>query len=193
MSIFDRLKYGASEMMKDAAKTMAQSIGNKKETFTFTSLPESLAEMRSLPEAALDNPFQTAALTVCALCVYGADRAIGIEMLNWLKGPKPLTPYEISFLNDRFCDNQEYIPFSFFEGAVPDNDYTPRHPFTIVVESTAVSDDMGEGYMKLFMRSGGADSPRAVTLRRRGDGKWFLWDQYLMSGIRPPKSNDPWA
>jgi hypothetical protein len=47
--------------------------------------------------------------------------------------------------------------------------------------------------MKLFLRSGGADNPREVVLRKKGDGQWMLWDQFLLVGIRPPKSADPWA
>ena len=75
MSIFDRLKQSAV----DAAATAATAIGNKRETFTFAALPESLAQLQALPEAALDTPFQTAALTVLALCAYAADRQIGTD------------------------------------------------------------------------------------------------------------------
>ena len=85
MSIFDKLKSTA----KQAVNTAAQSVGNKRETFTFASLPESLAQMQALPEASLDTPFKTAALTVLALCAYAADKNIGTEMLNWLRGPRP--------------------------------------------------------------------------------------------------------
>ncbi len=66
MSIFDKLKSTAGQAVTAAAK----SIGSKRETFTFASLPESLAEMQALPEARLDTPFKTAALTVLALCAY---------------------------------------------------------------------------------------------------------------------------
>ena len=37
------------------------------------------------------------------------------------------------------------------------------------------------------------DSPRPIKLRRKGNGQWFLWEQYLMTGIRIPTSADPWA
>ena len=57
MGIFDKLKSTAQQAVNSAA----QSLGNKRETFTFTSLPESLAEMQALPEASLDTPFKTAA------------------------------------------------------------------------------------------------------------------------------------
>lgn len=188
MSIFDRLKQSAV----DAAATAATAIGNKRETFTFAALPESLAQLQALPEAALDTPFQTAALTVLALCAYAADRQIGTDMLNWLRGPRPLNGQEISFLNDRFRDGKTYLPFTYFAGSTPDNNYTPAQPYTIRVESNRVSGEE-QGYMKLFIPCGGADSPRPIKLRMKGDGKWLLWEQYLLTGIRTPKSDDPWA
>lgn len=80
MSIFDKLKNTEYQSVSTAVK----SAGNKRETFTFTALPESLAELQALPEASLDTPFKTAALTVLALCAYAADRNIGTDMLNWL-------------------------------------------------------------------------------------------------------------
>ena len=50
-----------------------------------------------------------------------------------------------------------------------------------------------EGYATLYMTSGGADSPRSVQLRKAKDGKWYLWDQFLLADIRQPDSADPWA
>ena len=187
MSIFDRLKSSATSAIGKAAS----SLGNKKETFTFAALPESLAQLQALPEASLDTPFKTAALTLCALCAYAADKQIGTEMLNWLRGPRPLSNQEISFLNDRFREGT-HVPFSYFNGATPANDYTPDQPFTVTVESNPYS-DANPGYMKLFLRSGGADNPREVVLRKKGDGQWLLWDQFLLVGVRQPKSADPWA
>lgn len=189
MGIFDKLKQSAM----DTVMASAASIGNKSETFTFTALPKNLAELQALPEAALDTPFQTAALTVLALCAYAANRQIGLEMLNWLRGPRPLNGQEISFLNDRFRDGKTYLPFTYFVGAIPDNNYTPTHPYTIRVESSHVSGEE-PGYMKLYIPCGGADAPRPIKLRQRGsDGKWFLWEQYLLTGVRTPKAADPWA
>ena len=185
MRIFDRFKQTA------AASGGPELSGYKKETFTFTCLPESLSELQALPEAALDTPFRTAALTVCALCAYVADKNTGIRMLNWLRGPRPLSNFEISFLDDRIRDGKLYVPFSYFAGAVPENDYMPTQPFTLNVESNPTSDD-AQGYFKVTLRSGGADSPRSIQLRQHGDGRWLLWEQYLMPDIRPPKSRDPW-
>ena len=192
MSIFDKLKRGASNIAKSATQSAVNAAGKKKETFTFAALPESLAQMQALPEATLDDPFKTAALTVCALCVYAADKNIGREMLDWLRGPRPLTPTDISFLNDRFRDGKTYVPFSYFNGATPANDYTPSEPFVLTIETNPYS-DANEGYKKLFVKSSGADNPREIILRRKGDGTWLLWDQMILVGIREPKSADPWA
>lgn len=106
MSIFDKLKNTAV----DPVKTTTDLNENKQETFLFPTLPESLAELQALPEASLSSPFQTAALTVCALCAYAVDKNIGIEMLNWLRGPRPLNGQDISFLNDRFRGGKTYLP-----------------------------------------------------------------------------------
>ena len=70
MGILDKLKSTAQQAVNSAA----QSAGNRRATFSFSALPESLAEMQALPEAGLDSPFKTAALTVLALCAYAAAR-----------------------------------------------------------------------------------------------------------------------
>lgn len=188
MSIFDNLKNTTPQTAAGDGQA-----GGERKIFTFQALPESLAEMQALPEASLDTPYKTAALTILALCAYAADKSIGTEMLNWLRGPRPLTGQDISFLNDRFRDGKTYLPFTYFVGAVPDNQYTPVLPYTVVIESNHIS-NAEAGYWKVFVPCGGADDPRPVKLRRRGsDGKWFLWEQYLLTGVRMPKAADPWA
>lgn len=191
MSIFDNLKKAGAAIGGAAAGITPNNGGNGAQTFTFAALPESLAQMQALPEANLDNPFKTAALTVCALCVYAANKGIGTEMLNWLRGPRPLSPMDISFLNDRFREGH-HVPFSYFAGATPENDYTPTQPFTLTIEAGPYA-DANPGYKKLHIRSGGADNAREIVLRQKGDGTWLLWEQVLLLSIRQPKSADPWA
>lgn len=192
MSIFDQMKSKAQSQFKTAAQSAVRSLGNQKETFTFVALPESVEELRSLPEAAMDTPFKTAALTVCALCAFAAVPEIGTQMLNFLRGPRPLNGSDISFIKDRFRGDRSYIIFSYFAGATPENNYTPTQPYTVTVTSDAHSFDE-QGYARLYIACGGADSPRPVKLRKKGDGQWCLWEQYLLTDIRQPKANDPWA
>lgn len=188
MSIFDQLKKKAQTTVTNAVN----NLGNKSETFAFNALPENVEQMKSLPEASMDTPFKTAALTVCALCAFAASPDIGTQMLNYLRGPRPLTGNDISFIKDRFRGDRTYIPFSYLSGAIPSNDYTPNQPYTVTVTSDAHSYDE-QGYARLYIASGGADSPRPIKLRQKGDGQWCLWEQYLLTDIRQPKSSDPWA
>jgi len=189
MGLFDKLN---NKTPSESSKS--NELVKGKVTITFAALPESLAEMKALPEASLDSPFKTAALTICALCAYAADADIGIEMLNWLKGPEDLSAYDKSFLKDRYMQNKHYVPFSYFAGAVPANDYTPSTPFTITIEAGPYAYD-NEGYATLSIASGGADNPRTITLRKKAStGEWFV-NNYagILLGIRKAKSEDAWA
>ena len=118
MGLFDNLTNKAGNAVQSAGGQ------NKTVSVTFERLPEKLEEFKALPQAALQNPFDTAALTVLALCFYPQDKEL--------------------------C-------------------------------------------AKLFIRSGGADNPREVLLRLAKDGKWYLWEQFLLVGIRAPESSNPWA
>ena len=80
MGIFDQMKSKAQSQIKTAARSAMQNMGNQRETFTFTALPESVAQMQALPEAAMDTPFKTAALAVCALCA-GPFALLSVKML----------------------------------------------------------------------------------------------------------------
>ena len=189
MSFFNQMKNRAETV----ARSAVSNLGNKCETFTLRALPESVEQMRALPEAALDTPFKTAALTVLALCAFAADQAAGTELLNYLRGPRPLTGHDISFMKDRFRGGERnYIIFSYFAGATPENNYTPAQPYTVTVTSDPHSYDE-ENYARLYIACGGADSPRPIKLRKKADGQWCLWEQYLLTDIRQPKANDPWA
>ena len=174
---------------KSATNSEINTNGNKSETFTFQSLPESLDELKDLSEATLDTPFKTAALTLCALCAYSKDEEVGKEMLNWLKGPQPLSNAELQFLKERIT-GRTHVPFSYFAGAKPDNDYTPDEPFTLTISDNPYS-YQNQNYAVMHLKSGGADSPRQIKLRKKGN-QWFLWEQFVLVDIRAPKSADPW-
>ena len=189
----EKSKKRKSKKRKNKKKTTTNSDintgGNKSETFTFQSLPESLDELKELPEATLDTPFKTAALTLCALCAYSKDEEVGKEMLNWLKGPQPLSNAELQFLKERIT-GRTHVPFSYFAGAKPDNDYKPDEPFTLTISDNPYS-YQNQNYAVMHLKSGGADSPRQIKLRKKGN-QWFLWEQFVLVDIRAPKSADPW-
>lgn len=161
MGLFDSLKNQA----KGAVRNAVQSMGNKTEDIVFPTVPDSFAGFTVLPQAAMATPFQTAAMTVVALCVYPHSPDASIQMLNFLRGPRPLNGQEISFIRDRFRA-KDYVPRSYFSGATPQNDYTPQQPYTIRVIADHNS-FLTQGMAKLFIPSGGADSPRPSSCGRR--------------------------
>ena len=163
-------------------------------TVSFSALPESLSEMKALQESNLLQPQFTAALAVAALCVYPTDKETALQMLAFLQGPKELSVYDKQFIADRFR-GKDYVPRSYFAGATPENRYTPTQPYTITFfENPYSRSNIAQGYLILHVRSGGADSPRQITLRLKAStGQWFLWEQFLLSDIRMPIADDPWA
>lgn len=164
---------------------------NKTQTFGFVNLPRNIGELQDLPEAALATPYQTAALTVAVLCHYGAKPQEAMEMLNYLKGPQPLSNYEVQFLHDRLA-GKTYKPFSFLDGATPQNNYTPAQPYQITIFDGPYSFQEA-GYATLMIRSSGVDNPRQIKLREKpSSGQWFLWENYLLSDMREPQPADLW-
>lgn len=184
MGLFDSIRQSAP----------AQAGGNQTYSVTLAQLPACLAQLQAMPEGQLQKPEHTAALTVAALCLYPVDKDAALEILEFLQGPRGLSPYDRQFLQDRFRD-KDYVPRSYLAGAVPQNNYTPTEPYTVTVfENPYSRDQLADGYLTLHIRSGGADSPRQIKLRNKpSTGQWFLWEQFLLSDIRPPVSADPWA
>ena len=158
---------------------------------TLNALPASLAEFRSLP---LNTPDEVVAGFLCALNLYVKNPNEGVEAMNILRGPRPMTPYDSQFLRDRLR-GKEYLPLAYFEGAAPENSYTPAQPYVLNILPDPRPQDMEPGYLRLFLRTAGADSPRPIKLRQKpSTGEWFLWEYSSpLSGIRIPAAQDPWA
>ena len=185
MGLFDKLKNNP-----DTPKTQT-SFGNKTQKIVFAALPETFEQFCSMPQASLQTPFDTAAMTVLAFCFYPENKELSLKMLDFLKGPVPLSPLAKQFIRDRFAD-KDYVPRSYFEGATPVNNYLPSEPYSITVSENPYS-YQNEGYATLYITSGGADSPRSVQMRLAKDGKWYLWEQFILADIRKPESENPWA
>ena len=203
MGLFDSLFKQAesvvkSTVRKEATKAVNKAVSeigkgrNHTETFTFNALPNSVDELKALPEANLDSAFKTAALTLAVLCKYKENPEVCFEMLNFLKGPEEVSPFEKQFINE-CLSGKEYKPFSYFAGATPENAYKPDVPYKITVIENPYSFD-NENWAMLYVQSGGADNPRGVKLRKKpSTNQWFLNDIQCLSDIRIPTEEDKWA
>ena len=158
---------------------------------TLSSLPTTLSEFENLPR---QSPEEVCAGFLCALALYTKDPTAGTAAMDLLRGPRPMTPYDAQFLRDRLR-GKEYLPLAYFEGAAPENSYTPAKPYVLNVLPDPRPQDIEPGYLRVFLKTAGADSPRPVKLRQKpSTGEWFLWEYSSpLSGIRIPAAQDPWA
>ena len=187
MGFFDDLKRALVHSMK------TEENGNAYfQAFTFSFVPKNVHELSELAEACLDSAYKTAALTLLVLCRYKDSPEDCFEMLNLLKGPEDISNYEKQFLKERLS-GKEYLPFSYFDGALPENAYTPTSPFSVTVYETPYSFE-NENWATLWVKSSGADNMRSIKLRKKpSTGQWFLNDIQCLSEIKKPKVLDKWA
>ena len=202
MGLFDKLKKQAADAAGKAAKSAGNNdaqaakkpAGGGSESIAFSVIPTTQAEFAALPQAQMQTPYDTAAMFVLALNIYTQNPNESIAMMNFLKGSNPLSAKELQMLKTEMgqAGKGDYLARSYFAGAAPQNDYTPSQPYTVAVSDNPYSYD-NDGYAKLYIACGGADNPRPITLRQAKDGKWYLWEQFLLTGIKKAESSNPWA
>ena len=160
-------------------------------TVTCTALPVTLSEFEALPRGTVE---EVCAGFLCALNLYCKDTDAGVAAMDLLRGPRPMSPYDIQFLRDRLR-GKAYLPLAYFQGATPENGYTPSKSYTLEVLPDPRPQDVEEGYIRVYLKTAGADSPRPMKLRcKPSTGQWFLWEySSILSGIRIPAPEDPWA
>ena len=159
---------------------------------TVSSVPTTSKEFSALPQNDLSKPENTCVMFLLALALYLKDSDAGVAALNTLRGPRPLSNYDIQFLRDRLR-GKSYLPLAYFDGATPANNYVPSTPLTLEVIADSRPQDIEEGYLRLFLKTTGADSPRPIKLRQKGDF-WYLWEySSILSGIRIPSEADAWT
>ena len=145
------------------------------------------------------NPFNVVGAFVNTMCVYDPNNEeLFFDMLQVLMGDmQPISNMMKQQIKDRMTQNDKYpyLGKSYFIGATPKNDYTPNQPLQVEVKTNPYTDEE-EGFKRLFVKSGGADSDRPITVRLAKDGNYYVWsDQFmgLLSDIKGLESANPWA
>ena len=145
------------------------------------------------------NPQNVVAAFVNILTAYDVHNdIIFIEMLQYLVGEyQPISPLTKQEIKDRMLQNDKYsfIGKSYFKGATPENDYKPNDSLEVEVFENDYS-KIEDGYLRLLLKSGGADSLRPIVVRLAKDGNYYIWsDSFmgLLADIRKPESTNPWA
>ena len=125
---------------------------------TLNQIPGTLQEFRMCPQMDLSRPENTCVMFLCALQLYIKDREAGVAAMNMLRGPRPMTPYDSQFLRDRLRD-KAYLPMAYFEGAMPQNNYTPTQPYVLHVLPDPRPQDIEDGYIRVFLKRQGQILP----------------------------------
>lgn len=147
----------------------------------------------------LQDPFETVSVLVHALCAYNPDNEeVFYNMLQKLMGEaQPISNLLKQQIKERMKADEKwkFIGKSYFVGATNLNDYTPNVPYVVDIEDNPYS-YQNEGFAVLHILCGGADNRRQITLRKMKDGRWLIWSDTilgLLSGIKAPESQNPWA
>jgi hypothetical protein len=144
-----------------------------------------------MQEFDLSSASSTAALFIVAICAYKHDREECYSMIDILKGPQKLSVIDKNFIRDRMMVKSDYIGEAYFNGATPENNYTPSLPYTVSLIDGPYS-YVEDGFATLYIKTKGADSARPVKLRKKGDD-WYLWEfAAVLADIRKPHAEDPW-
>jgi hypothetical protein len=157
----------------------------------YSGLPANYAEFRDRCQTACQSPYGAAKMFFDAVFCYmdPSTRSEGSKMLRFVMHEKQgweRSP-NFSLFAQRMRDPKyQHIFRSFAEGTSPDNDYSmDPNSYQLMmgelVEST--------GYMRLFLYSSGADSPRPIWVKQFDDGLWYVINVVsTYAGVREPYS-----
>ena len=159
----------------------------------YDKLGLSLEELKEMDRS---EAYNVAGLFANIICDY-SNPDVFIEKLQFLMGDnQPISNLMKSQINDRMRQNDkyEYIGKSYFKGSSPDNDYTPDVPYEIEIIENEHS-KIEKGFIRLWLKSSGADNLRPITVRLAKDDNYYIWsDSFmgLLADIRVKESDNPW-
>ena len=138
------------------------------------------------------NPYNVVVTFIQVISEYNPDKSDEFyRKLQILLGKyQPISAIMNQNIKDRMMQNNKYsyIGASYFIGST-------LEPLQIEIKENPYMDSQ-DGYKKLFLKSGGADNERGITLRIAKDGNYYIWSDTfmgLLSDIRKPASVEPWV
>ena len=160
--------------------------------YTFDKIPTSIEDISNI-DAYLKEPTFAPAMFIITMCNYENDKDTCFKILDALNGPKDVNNFDKSYYEDRFMDGKYYKPFSYLEGATPENNYTPNTPYVIHVWENQ-NGPVEDNYKGLLLKSSGSDNKRQATVRLKPSvGNWYLTQEMLLGDIKIPVKDDEWA
>lgn len=155
-------------------------------------LPKTLEEFQARIAEKATDPKAAVKLWFDAVFVYMLrDKALGQKMILEMDRYKEWDSKTFRLFRDQIT-RQPYIMFSYPKGATPENKYTfdpDKYELTYHGEPNfSPYADTEEGkFVKLFVKSNGADAPRPITMQRNAKGEYKFYEfSSIFVGVRPP-------
>ena len=174
----------------------------KELTIEFLALPKNVEDLKLIDRSGDNGKFVVVALLLTSLKTWKKEdeetcSEMMKELLNSPTVPNNYSNFTKSFVKDRMLQNDKYdfLADAYFDGANPDNGYTPNNPLSITLREYPYAPQLSTMYgpniyvEKIVSDFKGADSERSVSVYKDPkDNKWYIWsDSYksLLVDIKP--------
>lgn len=174
----------------------------KELTIEFLALPKNVEDLKLIDRSGDNGKFVVVALLLASLKTWKKEdeetcSEMMKELLNSPTVPNNYSNFTKSFVKDRMLQNDKYdfLADAYFDGANPDNGYTPNNPLSITLREYPYAPQLSTMYgsniyvEKIVSDFKGADSERGVSVYKDPkDNKWYIWsDSYksLLVDIKP--------
>lgn len=175
----------------------------KELTIEFLALPKNVEDLKLIDRSGDNGKFVVVALLLASLKTWKKeDEETCSEMMKELlispTVPNNYSNFTKTFVKDRMLQNDKYdfLADAYFDGANPDNGYTPNNPLSITLREYPYAPQLSTMYgpniyvEKIVSDFKGADSERSVSVYKDPkDNKWYIWsDSYksLLVDIKTP-------
>lgn len=190
-----------SETRQEITKAVRKTVGaGVPKSVKLNAIPTTLEEFDATYNEMATTPEGAIIMFLAAMDIYAQNEELGKKCFALCfhpekrNGDEPI-PYFVQFMRSRFHsgDGQSWLARSYFDGATPENGYTPKEPLTLKMKSRANDDDyltdMDADVERRWVNSSGADSERPVqVLRVRGENLYYMFNYAgLASQVRKPK------
>ncbi|MBQ4463755.1 MAG: hypothetical protein II915_04990 [Eubacterium sp.] len=169
----------------------------------FDKLPETKDELQSIDRSGENGKYVTMALLFAVVRNWTPEKKdVCNSMLEILLNSPTcgitFNNFGREFVRDRMMQNNKYpyLGNSYFDGATPENGYTPSSPLTVTLEEYVYNLPPSTMYgstlsiERVVTRFAGADTERYVDFYMDPkDGNWYIWsDTYksILADIKTP-------
>ncbi len=175
---------------------LPKNLGGSK-TITIDHIPSTTDEFIQMRDRMAKTPEGGAAIFVLATIKYTQDPEMGRHWViiatdpYWLSSSSAGRAYKGFDLGNsanfslQQTDSKKYIPYSYIKGTSAANGYQPGNtPYKISIER---STDAGDGMIKIFVQTSGADTARPITMNKNSAGIWKGFEySSIFVGVKQP-------